>query len=93
MKIYASTGEFAGDKDAAAHIREYYLRPTLRKMQPAVLDFEGVSLATQSFVHAMIAAVIREDPDRLSAIEFQNCSDNVKAVIEIVVEYAQEQLD
>lgn len=89
MKIYSSAGPIAGDKDAAAHIRETFLRPLLAKGQTAELDFEDVELATQSFVHAMIAAVVREDPASLDLIEFRSCNEAVREVIEIVVDYAQ----
>lgn len=92
MRIHASVGTFAGDKDAAAHIRDSYLRPTLAKGKMAILDFSEVELATQSFVHAMVAAVIRDDPGSLDRIDFKNCNDAIKSVIQIVVEYAQDDL-
>lgn len=93
MKVYPKTGSFAGDKDAAAEIRETYLRPRLTAEKGVELDFAKVDLATQSFVHALIASVIREDPDRLDKIQFRNCNDNVRSIVQIVVEYAQDEFE
>ncbi|NTW40536.1 MAG: STAS-like domain-containing protein [Cellulomonadaceae bacterium] len=91
MKVLSETGSFAGDKDAAAQIRDNYIRPTLARGKTVVLDFAGVDLATQSFVHALIAAVVREDPSSLSRVDFKNCNENVRSLVEIVVEYAQDE--
>jgi hypothetical protein len=93
MKVLTQTGAFAGDKDAAAIIREDYIRPALRKNREAVLDFAGVDLATQSFIHALIAGVVRDDPSNLDRIVFKNCNESVRSLIEIVVEYAQDEFD
>ena len=93
MRIYASVGPFAGDKDAAAHIRETYLKPEIMKGNVALLDFADVNLATQSFIHALIAAVVRNDPDSLDKINFSNCNDEIRSVIQIVVDYAQNQFE
>jgi hypothetical protein len=93
MKVVTRTGSFAGDKDAAATIREEYVRPELAKGADVVLDFDGVDLATQSFIHALIAAVVRENPDNLDHLAFKNCNENVQSLIEIVVEYAQDEFE
>lgn len=93
MKVFAKSGEFAGDKDAAAEIRDEYVRPKLARGEQVVLDFAGVDLATQSFIHAMIAAVVRDDPDNLDRIDFTNCNESLISLIEIVVEYAQDEFE
>lgn len=90
MRIFSSVGDFAGDKDAAAHIRDTYVRPNLEKGRAVLLDFTGVELATQSFVHALLAAVVREDPDSLETIDFEGCNDSVRELIQLVVDYAQD---
>lgn len=90
MKIYASTGPFAGDKDAAAYIRETYLKRGISRSENLVLDFANVDLATQSFVHALIAEIIRNDASSLDLIEFKNCVPEIQTIIEIVVAYVQE---
>ncbi|MDJ0321973.1 STAS-like domain-containing protein [Pseudarthrobacter sp. PS3-L1] len=93
MKIAEHTGAFAGDKDAAASIRDEYIKPTLENGKDILLDFEGVDLATQSFIHALIAAVVREKSENLDHISFKNCNENVQSLIEIVVEYAQDEFE
>ncbi|HRP99679.1 MAG TPA: DUF4325 domain-containing protein [Terrimesophilobacter sp.] len=90
MRIYASVGTFAGDKDAAAHIRDTYLKRQLEQGNAAILDFRGVELATQSFIHALVAAAIRSDASTLDLIEFKNCNETVREIIQIVVDYAQD---
>ncbi|WP_425562077.1 STAS-like domain-containing protein [Microbacterium kribbense] len=56
-----------------------------------ILDFEGVSLATQSFVHALIAEAVRsETPAGLDHLVFKNCSSAVRSIIEVVISYAQD---
>lgn len=90
MKIYASTGPFAGDKDAAAYIRTTYVQRNIGRGESVVLDFANVELATQSFVHALVADVVRSDANCLDLVEFKNCSAEIQTVIEIVVAYAQE---
>lgn len=93
MKVKRHAGEFAGDKDAAARIRDDHLLPALKSGKRATLDFEGVDLATQSFVHALIAGIIREHPEWLERIDFRNCNESIQSLIEIVAEYAQDQFD
>lgn len=93
MKVASKTGEFAGDKDVAAEIRDDYVRPRLERGKSVVLDFDKVDLATQSFIHALIAAVVRDNPDNLDRITFKNCNESVRSLIEIVVEYAQDEFE
>lgn len=93
MKVFSASGEFAGDKDAAASIRDEYIRPTLKSGKRVVLDFAKVDLATQSFIHALLAGVVREDPNNLDSIDFKNCNDSVRSLVEIVVEYAQDDFE
>jgi hypothetical protein len=90
-RVFDSAGSFAGDKDAAAEIRESYLKPRLAAGEAAQLDFSDVDFATQSFVHALLSAVVRDDPASLDRIEFLSCNDDVQSLIEIVVEYSQEE--
>jgi len=91
--VFNYAGSFAGDKDAAARLREEVIRPALNRGEVVSLNFGHVEFATQSFVHALLAAIIREDPSRLDRIEFQGCSSDVQSLIEIVVDYAQERFD
>ncbi|WP_374023209.1 STAS-like domain-containing protein [Mycobacterium sp. HNNTM2301] len=91
IKVFDATGSFAENKDAAAKIREKSLMPTLTKSGYDVeLDFADVEYATQSFIHALIAKVIRTNVEWLDRITFSNCTEAVQGIIEIVVDYAQE---
>jgi hypothetical protein len=89
-KVSRYAGSFAGDKEAAARIRDEFLGPAVANHKTVTLDFGGVDFATQSFIHALLAHAIREDPSSLDLIEFKNCNEDIQALIEIVVDYAQE---
>lgn len=87
--VAEKTGEFAGNKDIARTLREF-IAPALAKAEDVFLDFGGVDLATQSFVHAMISDLVRRtDLDALDHLVFERCNENVQSIIEIVVEYSQ----
>jgi hypothetical protein len=91
VDVAAIAGEFAENKEAAKSVRERTLLPALRRGDEVVLDFSGVNLATQSFVHALVSALIRDE--NLSALDhlvFKGCNRGVKAVVSIVVDYSQE---
>ncbi|WP_141864665.1 DUF4325 domain-containing protein [Arthrobacter sp. SLBN-53] len=91
IKVVEYAGTFAENKDAAAVIRDTWLLPALKRSADEVeMDFENVEYATQSFIHAMLAKVIRTNGEWLDLITFSNCSDAVQGIIEIVVDYAQE---
>lgn len=91
VRLMERVGDFAGDKDAAAEIRENELKPALRAGDSVELDFDGVELATQSFIHALISELVRsQDLEALELITFLNCTPTVRELIEIVVEYSQE---
>jgi hypothetical protein len=80
---------FAEDKDAAREIRVKKLLPALDSKSHVVLDFQGVKFATQSFIHALVGeALNRHGESALDLIEFQNCSSQLKSVIELVVDYS-----
>lgn len=91
MRIRSLTGAFAGDKDAAARIREEHITPALEAGRKVVLDFQGVDLATQSFIHALIASTVRESPAAVDRMEFRNCNSSIRSLVEIVIEYAQDE--
>ncbi len=84
-------GAFAENKDAARDIRRKRISPSLKRGQKVILNFSGVDSTTQSFVHALISEVIRENgSDVLDKVFFQGCNEKVKQVINIVTEYMQE---
>jgi STAS-like domain of unknown function (DUF4325) len=91
IKLLDNVGDFAGDKDVAAALRTDTLEPAMLAGTPVVLDFEGVELATQSFIHALISELVRATKfDALKLIEFRHCSESIRELIEIVAEYSQE---
>lgn len=90
IKIYELTGDFAGNKDIARDIRVNKIMPAIEKNQKVILDFSRVNSATQSFIHALISDVIRKKGiNSLDLLDFKNCNDTVRKLIEIVVEYMQ----
>ncbi|HNS21942.1 MAG TPA: STAS-like domain-containing protein [Sedimentisphaerales bacterium] len=94
IQIKPIATEFAEDKDLAAKIRDNDLRPAIECGETVMLDFAGVTGATQSFVHAMISDLIRRDgPDVLDSIQFANCDQAVKYIIQIVSEYSQYEIE
>lgn len=84
-------GSFAENKDIAQTIRKEMIVPELHKRGRVTLDFAQVDSATQSFIHALISDLFREfGADVLDNILFKNCSESVKKIIGIVVEYMQQ---
>lgn len=84
-------GEFGENKDLAKKIREESILPALAKDQPIALDFEGVSGATQSFIHALISDALRNFPDTAyDNLIFRNASPEVRQIISIVFTYMQQ---
>jgi hypothetical protein len=63
ISLLPKVGDFAEDKDQAAAIRETEIRPCLDAGERIVLDFGGITLATQSFVHALISDLLRSGDD------------------------------
>jgi hypothetical protein len=91
ISIRDSAGVFAENKDTARDIRLEIVMPTLKKGEIVVLDFDGVTGATQSFVHALISEPFRKYGDKmLELIRFKDCNDTIKEIITIVTEYMQE---
>jgi hypothetical protein len=94
IEIFPKTGDFAENKDIAKEIREYYILPCLSRNEEVILDFINVNLSTQSFIHALISDVFRKHSiEALDNIVFRNCNDDIKTLINLVVEYMQESID
>jgi len=65
--------------------------PALERGDSLVIDFEGVSSATQSFVHALISEAMRRfGADVLDRIDFKGCNQTLRQVIQIVADYMQQ---
>ncbi|MFH1917061.1 MAG: STAS-like domain-containing protein [Nanoarchaeota archaeon] len=91
IKIKPLIGTFAENKDIARSIRLEKITPKLEAGKDIILDFAGVDSATQSFIHALLAEIIRRHGNEaLDHILFKNCTDAVKKMITIVIDYVQE---
>ena len=91
ISVYDATGWFAEDKDIGRDLRTYKLIPALKAGDRVTIDFSGVHLATQSFIHAMLTEIIREHgASVLDSISFKSCNAVVKSLVLTVVEYSQE---
>lgn len=94
IHIHNYAGSFAENKDIAKKLRLEEIMPNLKNNQPIILDFENVNAATQSFIHALISDTFRQfGPNIIEKISFKSCSDHVRKIITIVVEYMQEGID
>lgn len=87
-------GEFAENKDIAKKLRTETIIPALSQGQEVVLDFNDVSGATQSFIHALISDPIRELKSiAFSNLVYKNANDDIREVISIVYRYMQESIE
>ena len=92
--IYDLSSDFAEDKDVAARIRDTQIRPALQRDEEVFLNFHGVDLVTQSFVHAMLSDVLRTHGEGiLDRIGFVACQPGVRGIIETVIQYSLETLE
>jgi hypothetical protein len=92
IKIIEKAGDFAENKDIARDLRLHEILPALRAdSEEVVLDFSGVTGATQSFVHALISQLLREYGDVLfTRLLFKNCNATIQQIVNIVAEYMAE---
>ena len=91
IKIFEHTGDFAENKDIARDLRKDVIEPELKAGNKIEIDFFGVPSATQSFIHALISQTIRTyGVEILDKVIFKNCSEKIKTIIRIVVEYVQD---
>ena len=94
IKMFDIVGSFASNKDAARNIRTREIIPALNNNETIVIDFDKVSGATQSFIHALISDVMRKfGVNVLDKISFKSCNENIQAIITIVTEYMQAGLE
>lgn len=91
IAIARTVGEFAEDKDVAAKLRREVILPTLAGGYSLELDFRGVTLTTQSFIHALISQALRVHGEgALGRISFKGCVPAVRDIVETVVQYVLE---
>ena|SRR3989338_7387254 len=91
ISIFNQAGTFAENKDVARDIRLQEIMPALEENEELILDFERVDTTTQSFIHALISDLFRKYGNEvLDHIAFKSCSNTVKKIINIVIDYMQE---
>ena len=89
IQLRPDVGGFAENKDQAKVIRIEKILPALERKESIVLDFEGVTYATQSYVHALIGEALKKHGESaLELIQFRNCSAQLQSLIELVVDYS-----
>jgi hypothetical protein len=88
LMLKPGANRFAEDKEEARQIRLERVMPALERGEDVVLDFQKVSYATQSYIHALIGEALQKHGEpALKNLEFKNCSTAVRSVIELVVDY------
>ena len=91
IHVLKSAGKFAENKDIASQLRINHIMPAIEKQEEIVLDFSGVTSATQSFIHALISDIIRKRGIAiLDQITFKGCNKTIKTLVKIVFEYMQD---
>ena len=91
IKLFEKVGSFAENKDLARDIRLKKIIPAIENNQNIILDFDKIESATQSFIHALVSALIREYGNEvLDKIEFKSCNETIQKIINIVTDYMQE---
>jgi uncharacterized protein DUF4325 len=94
IRLFSVVGSFAEDKDAAAKLRREVILRTLDAGSEVEIDFESVTLTTQSFVHALISEALRRHGESvLERLAFRNCGDAVRGIVETVVQYVLETVE
>jgi hypothetical protein len=89
IKVHPGIAKFAEDKDEAKKIRIEQILPYLASGENIVIDFGEVEFATQSFIHALIGEALNQYKENaLDRIEFRNCSQQLRRIIELVVNYS-----
>jgi hypothetical protein len=89
VKLSAGVGGFVEDKDEAKRIRNDTLLPALVAHKHVILDFADVKYSTQSFIHALLGAVLQQYREpALQQLEFKNCGPQIKSLIQLVVDYS-----
>lgn len=79
-----SSSEFLGTRFVAKPLREQ-LENLLAKVDEVNLDFSGLQV-TQSFIDEMLGVlVLKHGPVLVKHLVFTHCSDDVKAIINFVI--------
>ncbi len=74
--------------ERAERLAREQLEPRILRKEPIVLDFGGMDIATQSYLHALLFSALRLAWARQSFIYVVNASSPVRSGIELVEDYA-----
>ena len=74
--------------EQAEKLAREQLEPRILTKDPVVLDFGGMDIVTQSYLHALLFSTLRLAWARQSPIYVVNASSSVRSGIELVEEYA-----
>lgn len=89
IEIPSGASGFAEDKEEARLLRTSKILPSLEQRNQVELDFLNIRYATQSYIHALIGEALQKfGESALELIAFKNCTDSVRSVIELVVDYS-----
>jgi hypothetical protein len=94
IRVAPDASTLAQNKLRAEEIRTTEILPALRRGEVVSLDFAGVSLTTQSYMHALLAEVFRELglEHSMGRVFLVAASHQVKQVARIVAGYVLDEL-
>lgn len=81
--------EFEENVEEAARVRDSEVLGALRDGRHVLLDFTGVGIATQSFVHALLYKVLREAAGSKVDLSLSGCTESTREAIRAVAAYAR----
>ena len=94
IRVYDYAGDFGEDKDAARVIRQEKIIPAVEHDDAVLLDFSGMTGATQSFIQALVAEPIMRFRERaFDGLFYTGVNDQIAEIISIVYRYIQESFD
>jgi len=80
--------DFEEDVERARQVRDEVIKPALDSGNMIVLDFTGIQFATQSFAHALMYKLLRDEKLIASLLSIAGCSESTREAILAVAGYA-----
>lgn len=84
-----AVGPLVEDTTRATQLSREQLQPRLFRREAITIDFSGVDLCTQSFVHALLFEAIRLSWATQTPIYIRNASPGVRVILRYVEAYAR----
>ncbi|MEW5930409.1 MAG: DUF4325 domain-containing protein [Gemmatimonadota bacterium] len=88
-QVIVTVSEFEEDVEEAALVRERVVVPALGAGKLVILDFHGIRFATQSFVHALLYRVFRDQIQSWSMLSVARATNATREAIRVVAAYAR----